>query len=128
MKPEQARRDYDAQGYVLIRNALIPGEVEQVREAFDRAADKGELRDVLNQDDVFVDMVDHPVLLPIVQAIVGDDIQLRYAQGGVIKPHTESGSGWHCDLSGIMGVYLPDSIIMTKLFTYLEDVPVPGLR
>ncbi|OGG49740.1 MAG: hypothetical protein A3F84_22840 [Candidatus Handelsmanbacteria bacterium RIFCSPLOWO2_12_FULL_64_10] len=126
MTPEQARQEYDAQGYVLIRSALNAEELKRVREAFDRAATKGALRDLVNQDDVFVDMVDHPALLPIVRAVVGDDAQLRYAQGGIIRPGTDSGSGWHCDLSGIVGVYLPDSILMTKLFTYLEDVPEDG--
>ena len=126
MTPKQARQAYDAQGYVVIRNALAPDELERARAAFDRAAEAGALRDLLNQDDVFVDMVDHPVLFPVARAIVGDDAQLRYAQGGMIKPHTDSGSGWHCDLSGTLGVYMPESIIMTKLFTYLEDVTKDG--
>ncbi len=126
MTPEQAKQEYDAQGYIVIRNALAPEELGRVREAFERAAEAGALKNLLNQDDIFVDMVDHPVLFSVVRAVVGDDVQLRYAHGGVIKPHTDSGSGWHCDLSGILGVYMPDSLVMTKLFTYLEDVPEEG--
>src|ERR1051326_2812708 len=112
MNPEQAKQQYDAQGYVLIPQALGAEELRRVREAFDRAAGQRALRDILNQDDVFVDMADHPVLLPIVRAMVGEDAQLRYAQGGIIRPHSDSGSGWHCDLSELMGVYLPNSVVM----------------
>lgn len=126
MTTQQAKQEYDAQGYVLIRGVLKSKELKQVQMAFDQAAEKGALGDLLNQDDIFVDMVDHPVLFPVIQAIVGDDVQLRYARGGIIKPNTNSGSGWHCDLSGILGIDMPDSLIMTKLFTYLADVPEDG--
>lgn len=126
MTPEQAKQEYDSQGYVLIQNVLKSDELNAVREAFDQAIEQGTLGDLLNQNDIFVDMVDHPVLFPIVRAVVGDDVQLRYAHGGVIQPNTESGSGWHCDLSGILAVNMPESLIMTKLFTYLEDVPENG--
>jgi ectoine hydroxylase-related dioxygenase (phytanoyl-CoA dioxygenase family) len=126
MTPEEAKQQYDQQGYVLIRSALTPEELQRLRTAFDRAAEKKALQDLLNQDDVFVDMVDHPVLLTVVRAVVGDDAQLRYAHGGIVRPGDENGSGWHCDLSGMLGVYLPESVIMTKLFTYLEDVPESG--
>ena len=126
MTPQQARAQYDAQGYVHIRSALKPDELGRVQEAFDRAAEQDALRDILNQDDVFLDLVDHPVIFPVARAVVGDDVQLRYIRGGVIKPLTDSGSGWHCDLSGIMGVDLPNSVLMTKLFIYLEDVSEDG--
>ena len=126
MSPSEAKRQYDAQGYVIIRGALQGDELKRVQNAFDRAAENDALGDVMNQDDVFVDMVDHPALLPIVRAVVGEDAQLRYGRGGLIKPNTDTGSGWHCDLSGIGGIDLPESIIMTKLFTYLETVPENG--
>jgi len=126
MTPSQARDQYDAQGYVIIRGALKSGELKRVQDAFDRAQENDALGDILNQDDVFVDMVDHPALLPVVRAVVGEDAQLRYGRGGLIKPHSDTGSGWHCDLSEIGGINLPESIIMTKLFTYLETVPETG--
>jgi ectoine hydroxylase-related dioxygenase (phytanoyl-CoA dioxygenase family) len=126
MTPEQAKQEYDAQGYVWIRGALQGDELKRLQTAFDNAAEKSELRNLLNQDDIFLDMVDHPALFPVIRAVVGDDVQLRYATGGIVKPNSDSGSGWHCDLSGILGVAMPDSLIMTKLFTYLADVPEDG--
>ena len=77
MTPSQARDQYDAQGYVIIRGALKSGELKRVQDAFDRAQENDALGDILNQDDVFVDMVDHPALLPVVRAVVGEDAQLR---------------------------------------------------
>jgi len=126
MTAEEARQQYAMQGYVLIRDALAPEELERVRAAFHRAAEKKALREILDQDEVFLDMVDHPVLLGVVRAVVGEDAQLRYAQGGIVPAEAGAGSGWHCDLSGLLGVYMPESIVMTKLFTYLEDVPENG--
>lgn len=126
MTPQQARNAYDAQGYVHIPQALHGEELKQVQTAFRLAEENNTLRDILNQNDCFVNLVDHPAWLPIVQAIVGDDVQLRYIRGGIVKPNSDSGSGWHCDLSNIKGVYLPDSIIMTKLFVYIEDIPKEG--
>ena len=126
MTPTEARAEYDAQGYVYIRQALKGHELDRLQAAFSRAEQQGALRDILNQDDLFLDLVDHPSWLPAAQAIVGDDLQLRYINGGVIPPQTDSGSDWHCDLSNINGVYLPDSVIMTKLFIYVDDVPADG--
>jgi ectoine hydroxylase-related dioxygenase (phytanoyl-CoA dioxygenase family) len=126
MTPKQALHEYNTQGYVVIRGVLVGEALARVQGAFEKAYEKKALRDLFNQDDAFVDMVDHPTLLPIVKAVVGDDAQLRYGVGGVIKPDSDTGSGWHCDLSGIGGVNLPDSVIMTKLFTYLEAVPKDG--
>ena len=126
MTPQQAVNTYDTQGYVHIQNALSGTELQRVQTAFYKSEESNALRDVLNRDDCFIDLVDHPAWLPIIQAIVGNDIQLRYLRGGVIKPNSDSGSGWHCDLSQIKSVYLPDSIIMTKLFLYIDAVPENG--
>jgi phytanoyl-CoA hydroxylase len=126
MTPQQAKNTYDTQGYVNIPNALAGDELQRVQSAFQKAQESKNLRNLLNQDDCFIDLVDHPAYLPIVRAIVGDDIQLRYINGGLVKPQSDSGSGWHCDLSQLKGVYLPEAIIMTKLFVYLEPVPENG--
>lgn len=126
MTTQQAQNAYDTQGYVFIKNALQGEELQCVQKAFEKAEQKKSLQDILNQDDCFLNLVDHPSWLPIVQGIVGDDVQLRYIRGGSIKPNSDTGSGWHCDLSHIKGVYLPASIIMTKLFVYLEAVPENG--
>ena len=126
MTPQEAKDAYDAQGYVHIKNALSGEELQRVQTAFYKAEEHNTLRDLFNQDDCFIDLVDHPAWLPIVHAIVGDDIQLRYLRGGIVRANADSGSGWHCDLSNLTGVYLPDSIIMTKLFVYIDPVPENG--
>ncbi len=126
MTPQQARNAYDTQGYVFIPEALKGDELQRIQNAFQKADENKALKNLLNQDECFLNLVDHPAWLPIIQAIVGDDIQLRYMQGGIVRPFSDSGSGWHCDLSHMKGVYLPDSIIMTKLFVYLEAVPENG--
>ena len=64
MTPEQVRQQYNSQGFVFIRGALSGAEVERVLNAFDRAAKNDSLYDLLHQDEVFVDMVDHPASSP----------------------------------------------------------------
>ena len=87
---EKAREQYDSQGFVFIPGALSEEEVERVGEAVDRAAANDTLYDVLGQDEIFVDMVDHPAIFPVVRAVVGDDVQLRYAWGGVRNAMADS--------------------------------------
>ena len=77
MRPEEAKAEYDAQGYVHIQNALEGEELVRLQAAFSRAEEQGTLRNILSQDDLFVDLVDHPSWLPIAQAIVGDDLLFR---------------------------------------------------
>tara|TARA_B100000686_G_scaffold349899_1_gene444365 strand:- start:97 stop:876 length:780 start_codon:yes stop_codon:yes gene_type:complete len=122
----QARQQYDSQGFVYIPGALSEEEVQRVGTALDRATENEALYEILGQDEVFVDMVDHPAIFPIVRAVVGEDVQLRYAWGGVRQAMSDSGGGWHCDLGHINGVDLSDSLIMTKVYVYLVDVPENG--
>lgn len=124
--PDKARQQYDSQGFVFIPGALSGTEVRQVLGALERAAADDALHDLLHRDEVFVDMVDHPAILPVVRAVMGDDVQLRYAYGNIREANSDSGGGWHCDLDDIPCVYLPDSLIMTKVYTYLVDVPANG--
>ena len=126
MTPKQARQAYDAQGYVVIRNALAPDELERVRAAFERAAGAGALRDLLNQDDVFVDMVDHPVLFPVARGHCGRRCSASLRPGWYDQAPYGFGIGVALRPVGTLGVYMPESIIMTKLFTYLEDVTKDG--
>ena len=126
MTPEKARQEYDAQGFLYFPNALSPDELHAVQKAFDRAADDKALADILNREEIFLKMIDHPAWFPAIREVVGEDVMLRYAKGGVISPNSGTGSGWHCDLSTIRAVDLPESIVMTKLFVYLTDVPENG--
>ena len=103
MRPAEVKAQYDAQGYVYIPQAFSTEEVGHIRTAFERVAENDTLINVIACNEVFVDVVDHPSILPVVRAVIGDDVQLRYANGG----------GWHCDLSDITCVELSSSVIMT---------------
>ena len=136
MTNEKARQEYNSQGFVFMPGAVSSEQVDRLNYAVDRAAAKDKnynanepkftINNVLGENEIFIDMVDHPKIFPTVRAVMGDDVQLRYASAGLVKPGFESGGGWHCDLSDITGVYLPDSLIMIKVFTYLVDVPDDG--
>lgn len=101
---EAQKRAYEADGVVLIEDTLSPEQVARAREAFARAevADHErwkkqveetdifpELHDIphiLDVDDVFVDMVDHPNTLPLVRHAVGADVQLLGTQARMYWP------------------------------------------
>ncbi|MDA0840205.1 MAG: phytanoyl-CoA dioxygenase family protein [Planctomycetota bacterium] len=126
MTPEQARNQYDAQGFIHFPGALAGAELAEIQECFERAAKEKALGDLLNREPRFLSLIDHPAWFPAIRAVVGEDVMLRYLTGGIIPARAEIGSGWHCDLSTIRAINLPESIIMTKLFVYLADVPEDG--
>ena len=86
MDPQKASAAYDAQGYVYIPGTLQGDLLEQVQAAFDRAAEEKALQDLLNQDDIFLDLVDHPAWFSVARDVVGGDVQLRYIRGGSSSP------------------------------------------
>ncbi len=86
MTPEQARQQYNSQGFVFIRGALSGAEVKRVLKAFDRAAKNDSLYDLLHQDEVFVDMVDHPAIFPVVRAVIGEDVHCAMPMEASGKP------------------------------------------
>ena len=137
---DEQRFFFEANGYLVIPEALSAGELARVQEAADRAealwrADparlglrKANLEQVqapIEYDDLFLDLMEHPRVFPIVREILGDDVSMIDNDLFISPPHTESHAHWHHDV-GMGGVYHPRSVLMVKVFWLLTDVSPEG--
>ncbi len=88
MTPEQ-ERDFEEKGFVILENFLTSEEVARLAAAADEVVEriqkkKGldpqihfQVRNALAQHDAFLDLVDHPRILPLVIDAIGWNIQIR---------------------------------------------------
>lgn len=128
---------YEANGYLVIPQALAPEELNIVRAAADRAearwradpalpggrgATLDQVQAPVEYDDALLNLLWHPIVFPLVRTLVGDDVQMIDNDYFITPPHTpKSHAGWHHDV-GMPGVYHPLSTLMVKVFYLLSDV------
>ena len=86
---EQQRRSFDEDGFIILENFLTPAETARLSNAADEVAsriqqEKGlppethfQVRNALSHHDAFLDLVDHPRILPLVVDAIGWNIQIR---------------------------------------------------
>jgi ectoine hydroxylase len=128
---EQQRRDFDEKGFILIENFFSQEEFERLLAAIDEVAvrvreakglgpdDPFALRNALTHHEAFLDLIDHPRILPLVVDAIGWNIQIRTTHLDYRPPYPEglepgelgTGGGadhaagyknlvWHPDLAG----------------------------
>ena len=130
MTPQQ-EKDFDEKGYIILEDFLTQEELDRLLSAINevkirvRHAEGGEpndpftIRNALAQHEAFLDLIDHPKMLPLVVDAIGWNIQIRtthldyrppYPKG--LKPGAIGAGdgddqkagynnlGWHPDLSG----------------------------
>jgi len=137
---DEQRLFFETNGYLVVPGALSPEEMAQVRAAADRAeaawrADptrlglrKSNLEQVqapIEYDPLFLDLMEHPSVFPIVREILGHDVSMIDNDYYLSPPHSESHAGWHHDV-GMERVYHPRSVLMVKVFWLLSDVAPDG--
>ena len=88
MTTEQ-ERDFEEKGFVILENFLTPEETERLSDAADEVveeiqAEKGlpkethfQVRNALSRHEAFLDLIDHPRMLPLVVDAIGWNIQIR---------------------------------------------------
>ena len=88
MTPAQ-RRDFDENGFVILENFLAPEELSELLAAVDRVgarfrSDRGlppdsgfTVQNALSRDEAFLNLIDHPRMLPLVVDVMGWNIQIR---------------------------------------------------
>src|SRR5947207_4494192 len=134
---DQQRIEFEANGFLVIPNALSSQELSDVRSAADAVEAKwradvtlgGQRSDVLNQvlgpieyDDRLLELLWQPKVFPLVRAILGDDVSMIDNDYFITPPRTsKTHAHWHHDV-GMRGVYHPRSILMVKVFYLLSDV------
>jgi ectoine hydroxylase-related dioxygenase (phytanoyl-CoA dioxygenase family) len=101
-----------------------------LKSAFDTAAEKhgvanklADIPRILDQDDVFVDIVDTPSVFSILLEILGGDIQLLQTQARIFPPGKTFTAPWHSDLELVNGIDMVHSTnFMVKVHYYPEDL------
>lgn len=137
---DEQRLFYEANGYLVVPNALHGEELSKVLAAADRAealwradptrpGNRGpNLEQVLapiEYEPALRDLLVHPVLFPMVRELLGDDIAMIDNDFFITPPARPSHAHWHHDV-GQQGVYHPRSTLMVKVFYLLSDVPEGG--
>ena len=128
---EQQQRDFEEQGFIILADFLTPEELQrllaavdevaaEVRAASGQSADEPfAIRNALALHDAFLDLIDHPRMLPLVVDAIGWNIQIRTSHLDCRPPypeHLEAGEvgggkgadndagyanvSWHPDLAG----------------------------
>jgi ectoine hydroxylase-related dioxygenase (phytanoyl-CoA dioxygenase family) len=137
---DEQRLAFEANGYLVIPNALTPEELAAAQEAAARAealwrADTSrpgvrnenmhQVQAPIEYDDVLLDLMEHPKTFPIVRELLGDDVSMVDNDYFISPPHTSTHANWHHDV-GMPGIYHPRSTVMVKVFFALSDVREDG--
>src|SRR4030095_8234917 len=132
---DQQQRDFDERGFIVLENFFTPAEFERLLSAIDEVATrvrgaKGTsseepfaLRNALTQHPAFLDLIDHPRMLPLVVDAIGWNIQIRTTHLDYRPPYPQdlaagalgTGKGadhqagyrnvvWHPDLANLFEV------------------------
>jgi hypothetical protein len=141
----EALAAFEADGYLMVRDALSPALLTRLREAAGRADARYRRsegigphhvlneHDLVGRDDVYLDLVDVPTTFPTVWSILGWHIQLFHTQLLVTPPAPaaaiEGAYGWHQD-NNRMNLDLettPQPRVSVKVGYFATDLPEPGM-
>ena len=107
---EQQLTEIDVYGFTVVENVLDADEVEEMRESLiqsekERGTDeshRGPARHVANlitYDPVFFKCIDHPQVLPFIEAVMGENIILGSLNSRIVRPG-DGYQGLHADVPG----------------------------
>ena len=115
---ELEKNQYEAQGYLILEDALDAPALDCTRQAFDAAED---LEDLPNQNPIFIHLAEHDAFFPLVHRIIGDVVQLRFIRGNRIAPN-DPGQAWQKGTAGMLGVHHALSTVSVEVVVHLDDV------
>lgn len=132
---------YETHGFCHLRGVMPEDFIARLRSAFDTAsarhidewrrhaaAGTGErsffdIPDLLAQDDLFIDLADHPAVLPLLTELVGQDIQLHQTAARLFPPGPTFTSPFHSDITRVAGIShenMPSFLV--KIHFFIEDL------
>ncbi len=142
MLTQTQREQIDEQGYLLIENALEPFGLDHVRAAYEEiqrqtepawaesvrtgtfkggygnGPDAHTMNNIHQYDSLFLDIAENPLILPIVQEIIGPDLQAMEMVAHCHHAGTNAHTGWHRDWPAWRH---PQFMLKTKVFYFLDD-------
>jgi ectoine hydroxylase-related dioxygenase (phytanoyl-CoA dioxygenase family) len=132
---ERERFLFDVTGYLIIPDALSPGEVEACLAAARRAhaqfpADEWrQLGAVYEQEPAVEPLIDHPAVFPKVRALLGDYFILQ-SSWCTMSPAGFPGGQFHQDGSGVYEfrrLSLPTPLLQLRIGYFLTDQSEPNM-
>lgn len=137
----EIKLQFETQGFVHLKSVIPSDVLQRARTSFDAASQRhfetwrqealagtGESRffdipDILDQDDVFIDLVDLPQIFPLLVDIVGDDIQLNHTSARLFYPGPTYTSPFHSDLAHVLGFSHAHTLnFLVKVHYFVEDL------
>lgn len=153
---EEQQHDFEEKGYVVLDNFFTPDELARLLDAVDEVAanvrqskglgpgDPFAIRNALAHHEAFLDLIDHPRILPLVVDAIGWNIQIRTTHLDYRPPYPEgleagavgTGKGadnqagyrnvlWHPDLANLFEAVSLDGrlpFMELKVFYVLSDL------
>jgi ectoine hydroxylase-related dioxygenase (phytanoyl-CoA dioxygenase family) len=137
---DEQRLFFETNGYLVVSDALSAVELEDVRAASGQAEaiwrndtsrlgmrneNLSQVQAPIEYDDVFLDLMEHPRVFPLIREALGDDISMIDNDLFISPLRTKSHARWHHDV-GMPGIHHPRSTLMVKAFFLLTDVADDG--
>lgn len=137
---EDIKLKYETQGFVHLKGVIPPDILLRARAAFDAAVDRSaatrkkiaetggpprffDIPDILDQDPVFVELVDLQSIFPILVAAIGNDIQLNHTMARLFYPGPTFTSPWHSDIPQMLGIdHGTGKSVLVKAHFFVEDL------
>ena len=105
---EQALLEMDVYGFTLIENVLEPPDVAALKAALIRCRERtgheqrflgtaGHVGNLPTQDPIFLPLLDHPKILPILEKILGESLILGSLNARIVRPG-DGQQGLHSDI------------------------------
>ena len=132
---------YETQGFVHLKSVIPNDVLNKTKKSFDSASNMyfeewktaalegtGESRffdipDILDQDDIFIHLVDLPTIFPLLTEIVGEDIQLNHTSARLFYPGPTFTSPFHSDLAHVLGFDHAHTLnFLVKVHYFFEDL------
>ncbi|MCZ6676781.1 MAG: phytanoyl-CoA dioxygenase family protein [Candidatus Poribacteria bacterium] len=139
---DKQKRQWKEDGYLVLKDALSSEEIKNLTAVVDQMYEEHlkqpdvkpntglDRRNVMKENDIFVELMDHPVTFPVVLELMGPYIGLSMSEV-VIRPTDPEGKGMlHTDGGQAMGqMRMAESSIplQIKLQYFLTDLPAPDM-
>ncbi|HEX7378382.1 MAG TPA: phytanoyl-CoA dioxygenase family protein, partial [Pirellulales bacterium] len=132
---DEACRQLDELGYVLLPGIMNDGLLDALRETVERLfsqegdaagrefkieAGARRLANLVAKGEVFREIMNHPLVLPLVRHVLGGDIKLSSLNARSVNPYWDNPQPLHCDMSALpdeRGAWVCNTVWLLDDFT-----------
>lgn len=137
---EEQKHQWKEDGYIILKNVLSSDEIKNLTTAIDQMYEEHQKqpdvkpnagldrRNVMEDNDIFVELIDHPAMFPVVLELMGPYILLGMSEVIVRPPQPEGKGLLHTDGGQAMRqIRVSESSLplQIKLHYFLTDLPNP---